>query len=378
MKFIYIHTLDLNYSETSETFVIYNVLSLAQFLESIELVLINRGSKKPADLIKEKFDLDHIPENLKITDYPLRTHSKLPFYLFVRKYIKSVPKDVLVITRAHGVLRWLFFYNRPAQKVFFETHDYFFDLSRRVDVGKKGRNKKSRIERKYFRKLSGIISSNDYQATLYAEHFPKLPVKSFPTGLLKVHRVTEQRTDRIAYIGTLEPRLGMDRVINLIEYIDSSVEIIIIGGRGEKDINQFKSLFPEHKLPKNVRITGWLKKKELYEILRTIKIGLLPLYADQNRFALPLKIFDYFAFGIPVLSTRLPAIENIIVDEKTGYYVDWESPRLLAEKINRILNNDQIWTKLSENVYEKANSMKWEQRAMDQVRFLKEMISKDV
>lgn len=373
MDILYIHTLDLSYTETSETFVVYNVLSLCNYADSVEIVLINRKRENPEKIIKEKFNLSELPKNLKITDFHLKQRSKIAFYWFVRKYLNKLPETTLVVTRAHGVLKWIFKWNTPKQKVVFETHDYFFDLSKRVDIGRYGRKKKSRIERKYFKYLDAIIGSNDYQAELYSEHFPEKPVQSFPTGLIKIHEAKKKRANKVAYIGTLEPRLGMDRVMSLIKYLPNNIEVVIIGGRGEKDVNEFISLFPDSILPENVKVTGWLKKKELFEVLKDIKLGLLPLYTDQNRFALPLKIFDYFAFGIPVFSSPLPAIEKIIIEGETGFYVDWEKPEELAHQIKDLFSDQQKWDELSSYVYQKAGDLTWDRRAKDQIEFFEKL-----
>jgi glycosyltransferase involved in cell wall biosynthesis len=276
------------------------------------------------------------------------------------------------------VLKWLYFWNQPSQKVIFETHDYFFDLSKRVDIGRYGRKKKSNIENKYFKYTDAIIGSNDYQAELYSQHFPEKPVQSFPTGLIEIHKTNSNRNLKVAYIGTLEPRLGMDRVMALIEHLSKEIQMVIIGGRGAKDINQFRSLFPGNSLPENVHVTGWLKKKELVEVLKDIKLGLLPLYSDQNKFALPLKIFDYFAFGIPVISSKLPAIEKIIIEGETGFYVDWENPAEVAKLIERMVFDDDLWSDLSNEVYAKAEELTWSRRAKDQVEFFTKLTKQDV
>jgi glycosyltransferase involved in cell wall biosynthesis len=372
MHIVYIHSLDLAVKETSETFVIYNALSLCRHVDRLDLVLINRAAESEREIICRKFNLEALPSNLQIHAYAPVKRSKFGFYLYARKLVNKLPGQAKIITRSQGVLKWLFKWQKARHQVFYETHDYFFDLSKRVDYGRKDRKKKSVIERKYLPKVTGIICSNDYQAVLYRQDLPKQRIESFPTGIHQTFKIDPSRRKKcIAYIGTLEPRLGMDRVIKLIEHLPDDIELKIIGGRGKQDVAQFKGLFKEGKVPDNVTITGWLNKKQLHEVLQEVRLGLLPLYLDQNRFALPLKIFDYFAFGIPVFSTRLPAIQKIILDDKTGFYVDWEDSSNIAKLVVEILEDPDRWASLSREVYQLAQNMTWDQRARNQIEYLK-------
>ncbi len=370
---VYIHSLDLSASETSETFVVNNVLSLAKYANSVELVAISRSDGDVEELICKNFGLDKLPENLKLTTVKTFKRTKLFFYLFVRNLVRRLDSKKLVITRSHGVLKWLFFLNKPKQTLVFETHDFFYSLGERLDGKKTNRKRKSKIEHKYFNRLNALISSNDFQGNLYSQFFKEIPVRSFPTGLRKIYYTRNPRNKKIAFIGSLEPRQGLDRIVSLINYLDDDISVIVVGGRNKNEIEYFKSLFKDQKVIDRIEIFGWLNKEKLFNLLKDVRFGLMPVYVEEHRYSLPLKLYDYFAIGIPVITSKLESIKSIVMDGSTGFYTNWENPKELSELIKLKLQEEE-WSILSNNVYKMAEKITWDLRAKNQVEFYSELM----
>jgi glycosyltransferase involved in cell wall biosynthesis len=370
---VYIHSLDLSASETSETFVVNNVLSLAKYANSVELVAISRAERDVEGMICKNFGLDSLPGNLKLTTINTFKRTKLFFYLFVRNFIRNLDPKKLVITRSHGVLKWLFFLNKPKQKLVFETHDFFYSLSERLDGKKTNRIRKSKIEHKYFQRLNALISSNDFQGHLYSQYFSEIPVRSFPTGLRKIYYSKNTRHKKLAFIGSLEPRQGLDRIVSLINYLDDDISVIIVGGRNQDEIDYFKSLFQDRGILERIEIFGWLNKEKLFNLLKDVRFGLMPVYIEEHRYSLPLKLYDYFAIGIPVITSQLESIKNIVIEGSTGFYTDWENPKELSRLI-KLKMQEEEWDILSDNVYKMAEKITWDLRAKNQIEFYRELM----
>lgn len=79
---------------------------------------------------------------------------------------------------------------------------------------------------------------------------------------------------------------------------------------------------PEAPLPDNVGIMGPLDYERLPSVLRSYRVGLLPLSdADVNRGRSPMKFYEYSASGLAVLCRRVPSlVDNFGLDREAHVY----------------------------------------------------------
>lgn len=368
LKITYIHTTDLAANDTSATFVVNNALSLAEEGAEITLLVTNSSKRRGEEMIRERFHLDKLPPKLHVVDYKKKIRSSLGFYTYCFFYVLRLPANHVIITRTHRVLPFILPVKR-GKRIFFETHDFFYDLSIRDDVDQERRKKKSRIERRYFPRLDGLICLNNHQKKLY-EKYLDIPVNVFPTGLKKVFKHDKTESKDIVYIGSLNKRLGISRIVELSLKL-KEFRFIVVGGKTPEDIEAFKQLYPEGKLPENVKITGWIGKKELHQILVSASIGLLPLTDTFfNRYlTVPLKLFDYLAYGIITIAPDYPSCTEFIEDKVTGFTVDWDQTDKVIKLITEI-NLGVNKSEFSDQIFSEAEAHLWSNRALNQVKYL--------
>lgn len=112
---------------------------------------------------------------------------------------------------------------------------------------------------------------------------------------------------RLGYIGPVDRRLDLAVLKNVLE--------------ARPDWN-FCHFGASKCLPlKNVHVLSWRSPEKLEEIVTYLDLGFMP-YARQdnkNMHCMPLKLFDYFALGKPVVSTR---ILNLLEFSDTIYFGD--------------------------------------------------------
>jgi len=92
--------------------------------------------------------------------------------------------------------------------------------------------------------------------------------------------------------------------------------IVLVGPRGAGDPGG--DLSPLERSP-NIHMVGPREEADLPAVLRGADAGLIP-YAinDLTRSVFPMKVYEYLAAGLPVLSTRLPALEGVAAVERVG------------------------------------------------------------
>ncbi|MCP4458997.1 MAG: glycosyltransferase family 4 protein [Cytophagales bacterium] len=377
MRIIYVHTNDLAKNETSETFVIYHSLSLALHHQEVLLILINNSAEDASAIVMSKFNLTRLPDTLKILGYKNPTKSKRNFHKIVAEEVGKMPASVVII-RHHAVLKKLISSRQSKHRYVFETHDFFYDLGIRDDVKYWKKRKRQNVERNSFKKLDALMHLNPHQKELYDQYIPAVPKIVLPTGLQQVHEGSQGRKDRIVYIGSLNARLGSEWLIKLAGLIPNNYELVIIGGKTVEEIDNFKDNFVNSALPENVKITGWIDKKEIENILVETKVGLLPLTETffNKYLTVPLKLLDYISYGIPVISSDHPSVRSII-DSKSCCFINWNDLDKVIEQIVKLVDNNEEWCRMSKGVYRLAKTMTWSNRASLELDFLSNLLSKN-
>ena len=111
-----------------------------------------------------------------------------------------------------------------------------------------------------------------------------------------------------------------------------NLSVVLVGLIGEGDpgtsINQLLDI-------QNIYLLGPKPYKELPRLMHYSNVGLLPCVLNQyTRAMFPMKFFEYLAAGLPVVSTRLPSLE-----EFADYIHFANTAEEFASKINKILSN---------------------------------------
>jgi glycosyltransferase involved in cell wall biosynthesis len=140
-------------------------------------------------------------------------------------------------------------------------------------------------------------------------------------------------------------------VYDLIESITTVVKeyknvYFLIAGEGPER-NRMEMICKEKGIEKDVRFTGHIYNKNLLKAFSCADIFVLPTYSE----AMPMVILEALAAGLPIISTPIGAIPDIIKDGINGFLIEPNSPKQLAEKILLLLHNEEIKKRIG-----KANS----------------------
>lgn len=143
------------------------------------------------------------------------------------------------------------------------------------------------------------------------------------------------------YIGTLYPYQNIELFIKAINRLSPTLQqkikvsflgIEMIPGEKERLLNLIKGSEDIFEIYSKKR------KEELVPFLNNADIALATAYRDLKG-CLPVKIFDYYSFGLPILlcPSDNDEIENFIKATKSGYIINTEEEciKLLEELINK-------------------------------------------
>jgi glycosyltransferase involved in cell wall biosynthesis len=277
-----------------------------------------------------------------------------------------IKKDSLdaVITRSVTFLPYLIkLKNIFKVKVYFESHDFFLDLSLRNDINTIKKAKQSRIENQFVPQLTGLICLQEAQKKLYLSVFPDLTAGVFRTGILSYHKTGSDKKF-ISYIGSLDTLKGVDTLIESLRYSALKPKLLIIGGKDKAEIERTETYINNTVPEADITISGWINKKKLDELLKETILGIVPMKDNFfNRFLTsPLKLFDFYSYGIPVICSDLPTGRELIIENKTGSFFEPGNPRDLAKKIDSLLTDENNISEMSSYIFDNTEDLLWESR----------------
>ncbi len=154
--------------------------------------------------------------------------------------------------------------------------------------------------------------------------------------------VTTHLPDRpplIGYIGRLSGEKGIQHFVQALPAIFNNQEDlrVLIGGDGELK-ESIEASLQEGGVTTRVDLSGWISHEDLPGYLNQFRLLVLPSYTE----GLPNIMLEAMACGTPVLATPVGAIPDVIVDGKTGFILENNSPESIVANVIRALNSPDL------------------------------------
>lgn len=126
-----------------------------------------------------------------------------------------------------------------------------------------------------------------------------------------------------------------------------------------------------------VRYAGRLAREEVAALLARVKVGVIPLQPIANYVdAYPVKLFEYFAAGLPVVATDVPRWRAVLEAHDCGVCVPFGRPELLGAAITRVLDDDEAARAMGERARRAAEERySWETQAAALVALYDELLA---
>lgn len=207
-----------------------------------------------------------------------------------------------------------------------------------------------RLEPLLARGESGLIFADDQISQDFSKitrH--KTTLFNFPgTALLNQGNITKSYTDKepvILYLGGLERNRGsalMMAAFAEVLAVRGDSRLLIVGHFMPPELQE--EILADAKfraIDHAVTITGRVPFEEIGNYLRRAMIGWVTWQPyPKNMKNIPTKIFEYMAYGLPVVSSDLPSIQPFVENEVNGLLVDATNPSAHAGALLRLLQSE--------------------------------------
>jgi glycosyltransferase involved in cell wall biosynthesis len=159
----------------------------------------------------------------------------------------------------------------------------------------------------------------------------------------------------ILFIGRLIEKKGVIYLLKaILQLIKKGVLIqLVIIGKGKNE-QMLKNFCIANNLENNVLFPGWQNPKQIKQLFALSDIFVLPslIASDGDRDGIPNVILEAMASGVPVISTSISGITEIIQHQITGLLVSEKDSNQLIDAIFTLINNNNLRISLIKNAYE--------------------------
>jgi len=143
----------------------------------------------------------------------------------------------------------------------------------------------------------------------------------------------------------------------LLKRNNINVSILLLGGFSKnsnysKNVNEFRKIIFSENLQEYITFIEWIPFFSMQRYIINCIAGLVIMNPnDYLYYALPNKLFDYMALGVPIITFDFPEITKIVKEEKCGIVVEEIKEELLVDAMLTMMKNKRKREIMAKNSY---------------------------
>ena len=255
----------------------------------------------------------------------------IEFFLKVNRLIKKRKYDVIVASDLYSLASACL---SKTKKVIYDCREIYTELA--ALESKYIYKKITYIYENYFlRYVSKIITTAKSDEKILKNkynqhsHLSWIQIYNYPTQILDSNKVFDLRKKLniknnhklIVYQGVIQKHRGVGQLIKIMSQSDGFSAIIIGDGEEKK---YYKKLVKKYNVQDKVFFVGKIPYLHLFQYTLACDIGWLVIkgHGISNQLALPNKLFEYAVAGLPIISSSLRNMKNIVKKYNLGVIVN--------------------------------------------------------
>jgi glycosyltransferase involved in cell wall biosynthesis len=173
----------------------------------------------------------------------------------------------------------------------------------------------------------------------------------------------------VAYCGRIDASRGVDVLIRAAHrFRDRGWLCLIVGGSPE-DAWRLPAV---DGIPSSVVFAGRVPPAQVPAWLSAADVLVAP-HANRGQYdrgSSPLKLFEYMAAQRPIVTTRVPAVQEILTDREHAILVEPDSPEDLIRGVSWVVDHPREAEALAERAYALGRRHAWTERARRILEFI--------
>jgi glycosyltransferase involved in cell wall biosynthesis len=194
------------------------------------------------------------------------------------------------------------------------------------------------------KKMDGIVTVTDHIAKRFIPLTNQVVVCHNYASLSEFKQILHSSTPKtnICYIGGISEIRGIIELIKAAESTEVLVELA-----GSFDSTKLKSIVVDHS---HVVFHGFVNRDEIKEILSRSFAGIVTLHPEPNIInSIPIKMIEYMAAGVAVISSDFEEWKVIIEDNNAGLCVNPMDVESISNAISFLKKNPKTAIQMGKN-----------------------------
>ena len=153
---------------------------------------------------------------------------------------------------------------------------------------------------------------------------------------------------RLLFLGRLGERKGAPELLSALgdDRLRRGAWRATLAGDG--DIATYRARAAELGLPDRIAFPGWMPPDAVEDLLADAHVLVLPSHAE----GMPMSVLEAFAAGVPVVSTPVGGLAEVVVDGVNGLVVPPGDVDALVDALARILDDEPLRNRLASGARE--------------------------
>lgn len=194
---------------------------------------------------------------------------------------------------------------------------------------------------KMIREVDALLVLSEEWRTFFRENFDQdriYIVNNIVAANVYVPKITEGETSMI-FLGRIGERKGVFDLLEAIAGIQNECRgkvSFYIGGDG--DTVKLKNSITEEGVADLVEFIGWVSGEQKRQLLQKSHVMILPSYNE----GLPISLLEAMSYGMPLISTHVGGIPNILTDGENGFVVEPGNKNQIGRAIENYIDNPRL------------------------------------
>lgn len=243
---------------------------------------------------------------------------------------------------------------RMGKQVVFDAHeDVPAQLLAKPYLGTLSRQVLSRsfgaYERFACHRFDGIIAATPFIRDKFLRINPRtVDVNNYPLPAeFDAAALWADKRPEVCYVGSIAAIRGIRELVRACDLLRSPARLALAGQFSEAALEAEVAAYPGWQ---RVDRHGHLGRAGVRAVMARAVAGLVTLYPVVNYLdALPVKMFEYMAAGIPVIASNIPLWRGIVEGSACGMCVDPRDPAAIAAAIDHLVLHPELAMRMGEN-----------------------------
>jgi len=141
------------------------------------------------------------------------------------------------------------------------------------------------------------------------------------------------------------------KAVKLAKHNLSNIKVVFVGSYSPEGLkDKMQGFINTNNLNNNVELHSYVNYNEISNYYNSSKVGLVTLFKIKTfEVSMPIKVFEYMAFGLPIIGSDFGHIKKYVENENCGLLVDPLSESEISKAMVKLIQDKELYAELSKN-----------------------------